>query len=180
MCPFLSVTIVMVVNFPLQFHCFRSLKTVFVIDLSQSCFWQVFLPVPLRQIISKSFILHTYDRTKQKLIPFHAMIQNATFQTEVKLYLYWQICLWKYIGIIWLLQGVIQLLRGQNFAIFDPPPPPVWTQNLGEVWLPPPHHGSSGPDNYEFLPAWHLWEEISCAKASKTTRKSMFFILDVE
>ena len=30
------------------------------------------------------------------------------------------------------------------------------------------------------LPAWHLWEEMFCAKANKTTRKSMFFILDVE
>ena len=44
-----------------------------------------------------------------------------------------------------------------------------------------PHpHGSSGSVHYDFLPARHLWEEIFCAKANNTTRKSMFFILDVE
>ena len=35
--------------------------------------------------------------------------------------------------------GGIQQLRGQNFAIFCPPPPPVWTKT-DIFWTPPPIH----------------------------------------
>ena len=77
--PYLSVTVVTIVNFPLQSQSISSSNSVLVFDLSQSVFTQVFHLVSVRQMIIKLITVNTYHYvTKSKLPSFQTMVQNAT------------------------------------------------------------------------------------------------------
>ena len=74
--PYLSVTVVTIVNFPLQSQSISSSNSVFVFDLSQSVFTQVFhlVSVSIKSITVNRY----YCVTKSKLPSFQTMVQNAT------------------------------------------------------------------------------------------------------
>ena len=75
--PNLSVTVVAIVNFPLQSQSISSSNSVFVFDLSQSVFTQVFHLVSVKQMIKLITVNKYYYMTKSKLPSFQTMVQNA-------------------------------------------------------------------------------------------------------
>ena len=84
--PFLSVTSVMVVNFPLQSQFISSLNSVFVSDWSQSCFQQFFPLNPVRKMITELFTLNTYHKTKS--------FSSFILRFRILLFILWMIIIW--------------------------------------------------------------------------------------